>query len=665
MPEKIDQINKLIKALPLPKKGLYKLKDNINLDDYIAILQSKRENKTYTIDASELGGSGTGIQSLTAGDNITVDNTDPLNPIVSASGGGSSGLFPNGYEIVETSRDFLITDKGKILLLGEGVTVTLPDSPTIFTTGDVVGIYAGSSTSSYNRGSGADTFPYYENDKSELVVLTYSDGDFTEVSSFPVDDNGIRKTALRYLYDQSQNAIPLSGEVTGSTSLSAIDKTAITNKTTETIVGTDYVLFGDTSDGDNLKKGLVSDIVALSGGGGGTPAGSDTQIQYNNAGAFGADSGFFKGSETFGLGLLQTQQSTVTFTGSGLDDLTVSGLFSGTVPTTYTVTIDGIAQDFLCIDNSTITGGVFNVGDTITSGTGGNATVLSISNVVVPSIGTFIYLRVTVTSPFTNDESVNNGLGVSGTLNGNVIVSDTLEWTDGVVTETDYPITEQTFFNNGVLGINVALTGHTLTDEWTWTYSKVQNNILDFSNGTYKFGTDFGTDYFGYEVGNNLLGFGLKGSLNTYTSTGGDFGLLGFVSFGGILGSTNQLSFSGGETASTYLAKNQYDIEVGNGTDKFLQSITPVTFSYVNIIGGIEYGIKQSAGVVTIGNTNGGNYTKITVDDVNEHITISNLPAYDDDTAAGVAGLTAGMVYMTTGSGSAPLNAAGILMIKQ
>jgi hypothetical protein len=211
-----------------------------------------------------------------------------------------------------------------------------------------------------------------------------------------------------------------------------------------------------------------------------------------------------------------------------------------------------------------------------------------------------------------------------------------------------------------------ATTGHTLTDEWTWTYSNVQNNILDFSNGTYKFGTDFGTDYFGYEVGNNIFGFGLKGSLNTYTSTGGDFGLLGFVSFGGILGSTNQLSFSGGETASTYLAKNQYDIEVGNGTDKFLQSITPVTFSYVNIIGGIEYGIKQSAGVVTIGNyKSGGNYTKITVDDVNEHITISNLPAYDDDTAAGVAGLTAGMVYMTTGSGSAPLNAAGILMIKQ
>ena len=61
------------------------------------------------------------------------------------------------------------------------------------------------------------------------------------------------------------------------------------------------------------------------------------------------------------------------------------------------------------------------------------------------------------------------------------------------------------------------------------------------------------------------------------------------------------------------------------------------------------------------GNTNS---TGITIDDANEQITIGNIKAYDDDTAAGTAGLTAGMVYMTTGSGAAPLNVAGILMIK-
>jgi hypothetical protein len=41
------------------------------------------------------------------------------------------------------------------------------------------------------------------------------------------------------------------------------------------------------------------------------------------------------------------------------------------------------------------------------------------------------------------------------------------------------------------------------------------------------------------------------------------------------------------------------------------------------------------------------------------------LPAYADDTAAGVAGLVAGDWYQTSGSGASPLNVAGIVMTKQ
>lgn len=93
---------------------------------------------------------------------------------------------------------------------------------------------------------------------------------------------------------------------------------------------------------------------------------------------------------------------------------------------------------------------------------------------------------------------------------------------------------------------------------------------------------------------------------------------------------------------------------------------TPTVASGVYFDGtSLQNGFTIGSSGMTLGNLSGGNNTKITIDDVNEHITISNLPAYDDDTAAGVGGLTAGMVYMTTGSGSAPLNAAGILMIKQ
>jgi hypothetical protein len=46
-------------------------------------------------------------------------------------------------------------------------------------------------------------------------------------------------------------------------------------------------------------------------------------------------------------------------------------------------------------------------------------------------------------------------------------------------------------------------------------------------------------------------------------------------------------------------------------------------------------------------------------------ILLTGIPAFDDDAAAGVAGLSAGAMFQTTGLGAAPLDAAGILMIKQ
>jgi hypothetical protein len=46
-------------------------------------------------------------------------------------------------------------------------------------------------------------------------------------------------------------------------------------------------------------------------------------------------------------------------------------------------------------------------------------------------------------------------------------------------------------------------------------------------------------------------------------------------------------------------------------------------------------------------------------------INLSTVPAYADDATAGVAGLVTGDVYKTDGTGAAPLNVAGILMIKQ
>ena len=53
-----------------------------------------------------------------------------------------------------------------------------------------------------------------------------------------------------------------TGEVTGSDALT-LDKTAISNQADVTMVATDILLFGDTSDTNNLKKGAVQDILDL------------------------------------------------------------------------------------------------------------------------------------------------------------------------------------------------------------------------------------------------------------------------------------------------------------------------------------------------------------------------------------------------------------------
>lgn len=61
------------------------------------------------------GGSGSGVQSIVAGTNVTVDSSDPQNPVVSATGGGGGGAVDsvNGKTgIVELTLDDVVGDGG-------------------------------------------------------------------------------------------------------------------------------------------------------------------------------------------------------------------------------------------------------------------------------------------------------------------------------------------------------------------------------------------------------------------------------------------------------------------------------------------------------------------------------------------------------------------------
>ena len=423
-----------------------------------------------------------------------------------------------------------------------------------------------------------------------------------------------------------------------------------------TIRGIDYTFPANNGDASQVLTTDGSGTLSWTTPSGGSPAGSNNQIQINQSGSFFADNKFQKSDTGFNVGLNHTSQSAVTFTGSGLDDLTLLGKFSGTVPTTYTVTIDGVNQKIFRINTDTITGGSFSIGDTITSGSK-TAIILGIS---VNPYDNATYLTVNVTiGSFSNGNVIHNGYGVTAKIN-TVQIGDTFSINDGVTT---LPYTVQ-YLQNGILVALDTPTGHTLSDSWTWTYSTVNQNVLDFSNNDYKFQSTFVTDTYGYQISDNFFGAGFKGSANIWTNIAGDLGFTGILNIyqPQII---DKLTFAdGGGTTQSFL-KNQYYVEVSNGTELSTIGMTPTTFDIQSYLSSGQYGISQSAGTVTLGSLSGGNGTGITIDDANEQITIGNIKAYDDDTAAGTAGLTAGMLYMTTGSGAAPLNVAGILMIKQ
>lgn len=144
------------------------------------------------------------------------------------------------------------------------------------------------------KGQGTKTIVLY-NVGANDIVFTNEDALSTAVNRFSFGYTLPAGGVITIQYDEvttrwrlltSPSAITLTGEVTGtgtSSITTALDKTAISNKTAVTINPADYILIGDTSDSDNLKKGLVSDIgtgvfIPLAGTGVGSPVTGNIQV---------------------------------------------------------------------------------------------------------------------------------------------------------------------------------------------------------------------------------------------------------------------------------------------------------------------------------------------------------------------------------------------------
>lgn len=63
------------------------------VEELVEDIVEKRVKDIKPVTKIYSSGGGRGLQSVVAGTNVTVDNTDPYNPIVSSSGGGSADSF--------------------------------------------------------------------------------------------------------------------------------------------------------------------------------------------------------------------------------------------------------------------------------------------------------------------------------------------------------------------------------------------------------------------------------------------------------------------------------------------------------------------------------------------------------------------------------------------
>jgi len=202
--------------------------------------------------------------------NVTNDNINNKIDVEVIGGGGDTLLFPNGVKLVLSSRDFQADDKDYILYCAvPNIVLSMPETNP-FSEGDYVGVVMSSPDSyfeTYNNGSGGTDkiYPYTQNpsgttleqqSSSEVVILRATNTGSVKLLPLSgavkesVDINGSNfKTLARHNYDKSQNAIPLSGTVSGSPVTGDIEGTdSINIKTKNYASSNNYnslTLFGD------------------------------------------------------------------------------------------------------------------------------------------------------------------------------------------------------------------------------------------------------------------------------------------------------------------------------------------------------------------------------------------------------------------------------------
>ena len=147
------------------------------------------------------------------------------------------------------------------------------------------------------------------------------------------------------------NDVPNSGSIVDLSVTNNLTPTKIVASTV-TVATDDLVLITDTSDSDNAKKVTAQSIADLASV---SPAGSDTQVQFNNSGSFGASSNMVFDGTNLDIAGLKLGGTAVTSTATEINLL--DGVTAGTISASKAVVADSNSDVATTGDLTAKTGG--------------------------------------------------------------------------------------------------------------------------------------------------------------------------------------------------------------------------------------------------------------------------------------------------------------------
>lgn len=457
----------------------------------------------------------------------------------------------------------------------------------------------------------------------------------------------------------------------------------------------------------------------VAGGGGGTPAGNDMEIQFNDSGVFGASSSFTYDDVDF-----QFKVGTGSTNGNrlDLDDLIEQILW---ISSDYYVIQNNVGNVRFAINE---TAGSYGFGDITNADNGNKLVIADASNIInieagntfrVKNLTPLTMLEISMTTPSVSiGDTANNNNGNNFTINdsaetailetgdsGEFIVRNVDNTTPllrvsqmaGLVNVGDYT---NALANNTFITVNCN-TGELLNRCGTFRVKNTSDNnvitatsnlivalgdIDSAGNDTYLAVNDNGQEILARTGGNIVFTDVSNNQLLRIETTGPSTIKLGDID--GVSAGTRLEINPGGSGSFSFRDNNtarciSYD---GSVTELILGDVDNLSNStkiriddageQIILLGGstnttalfVQDGASPRITAAVDGEFTVSDVANLVVplkiDTVAGRINI-DVPAFADDAAAGVGTLVAGDVYQTTGAGAAPLNVAGILMVKQ